>query len=134
MLRFLHRRCSSDYTGWNHMQRLVIGDIHGCYNELMALLDAAALSEDDEIIALGDIVDRGPDSEKVLAFFEIRKMADWDSLSSSQQGALYAQHVGQGVLAGLLHRARTGRLSEEYLKKMLQTPDHARRVAREIGV
>lgn len=51
------------------MQRLIIGDIHGCYAELEELLDRAALGRGDEIIALGDLVDRGPDSPRVLAFF-----------------------------------------------------------------
>jgi serine/threonine protein phosphatase 1 len=50
-------------------QTLVVGDIHGCYDEFMALLDLAGLSSDDTIIALGDIVDRGPDSVKVIEFF-----------------------------------------------------------------
>ncbi|MBN1491407.1 MAG: metallophosphoesterase [Phycisphaerae bacterium] len=50
-------------------QTIIIGDIHGCYAELRDLLDKVAPSADDRIIALGDIVDRGPDSEKVLEFF-----------------------------------------------------------------
>jgi len=48
---------------------IIIGDIHGCWDELRALLDAVAPARDDRIVALGDIVDRGPDSEKVLEFF-----------------------------------------------------------------
>lgn len=51
------------------MKRLILGDIHGCYAELRELLDKAGLSGDDEIIALGDMVDRGPDSPRVLDFF-----------------------------------------------------------------
>jgi len=51
------------------MKQLIIGDIHGCYAELLELLDRAGLSDQDEIIAIGDIVDRGPDSPRVLAFF-----------------------------------------------------------------
>lgn len=51
------------------MKQLIIGDIHGCYAELLELLDRASLSDQDEIIAVGDIVDRGPDSPRVLAFF-----------------------------------------------------------------
>jgi hypothetical protein len=47
----------------------VIGDIHGCADELQALLDRAGLSEDDEIISVGDFIDRGPDSPAVLGFF-----------------------------------------------------------------
>ena len=48
-------------------QHLVVGDIHGCYDELQALLDAAGVADDDEIIALGDVVDRGPASPQVLS-------------------------------------------------------------------
>jgi serine/threonine protein phosphatase 1 len=51
------------------MKRLIIGDIQGCYTEFQELIDKAALSADDEIIALGDMVDRGPASPQVLAFF-----------------------------------------------------------------
>jgi len=51
------------------MKTFVIGDIHGCSRELHDLLDKAGLSSEDEIIALGDILDRGPDSPGVLDFF-----------------------------------------------------------------
>src|SRR3990172_170645 len=52
------------------MQTLVIGDIHGCYAELQALLEKAGLGDDDLIIGLGDIVDRGPETPQVLDFFQ----------------------------------------------------------------
>ncbi len=52
------------------MQRLIIGDIHGCFDELQDLLALAGLVRGDEIIALGDIVDRGPQSPQVLQFFD----------------------------------------------------------------
>ena len=51
------------------MQTLVIGDIHGCYTELQALLDKAGLTEADRIISIGDCVDRGPETPEVLRFF-----------------------------------------------------------------
>ncbi|MFC1755304.1 metallophosphoesterase [Thermoproteota archaeon] len=54
------------------MKRLIIGDIHGCYTELQELLSKAGVTLSDEIIALGDIVDRGPDSPQVLEFFRGR--------------------------------------------------------------
>ncbi|MBI3941596.1 MAG: metallophosphoesterase [Chloroflexi bacterium] len=57
------------------MKRLIIGDIHGCYRELQELLDKAAPSAQDEIIALGDLVDRGPDSPLVLDFFRRNERA-----------------------------------------------------------
>ena len=44
----------------------VISDIHGCYNEYMALLEKLCLSEKDHLYVLGDAVDRGPAPVKVL--------------------------------------------------------------------
>jgi serine/threonine protein phosphatase 1 len=54
---------------------LVIGDIHGCYHELMDLLDMAGIGVDEDILAVGDIVDRGPDSQRVLDFVQQRPSA-----------------------------------------------------------
>lgn len=51
------------------MKTLIVGDIHGCWDEFDALLDAAALGADDRIISVGDLVDRGPQSPRVLRFF-----------------------------------------------------------------
>ncbi len=52
------------------MQTLVIGDIHGCYDELQALLDKTGLTEGDAIVSVGDCVDRGPETPVVLDFFQ----------------------------------------------------------------
>ena len=75
------------------MRRLVIGDIHGCFDELQDLLDAAALAEQDQIIALGDIVDRGPDSLRVLSFFAAT--ANACSLMGNHERKHVRSHRGQ---------------------------------------
>lgn len=54
------------------MTRLIVGDIHGCHEEFQDLLDRAGPASGDEIIALGDLVDRGPDSPRVVDFFRTR--------------------------------------------------------------
>tara|TARA_B100000959_G_scaffold218548_1_gene230686 strand:- start:4507 stop:5289 length:783 start_codon:yes stop_codon:yes gene_type:complete len=43
-----------------------IGDIHGCRGTFEKLLGTLQLSEGDEVICIGDLIDRGPDSEGVL--------------------------------------------------------------------
>ncbi|OYP36547.1 metallophosphoesterase family protein [Rhodopirellula sp. MGV] len=48
------------------MRRFVIGDIHGCSKALRTLIDTIAPTEQDELIFLGDYVDRGPDSRGVI--------------------------------------------------------------------
>ncbi len=54
------------------MQTLVIGDIHGCYDELQSLLDKVGLTDTDAIISIGDCIDRGPETPEVLSFFSER--------------------------------------------------------------
>jgi len=54
---------------------LVVGDIHGCYDELMDLLSLAGIGIEDEIWALGDIIDRGPKNKDVLDFFYLNDNA-----------------------------------------------------------
>lgn len=45
---------------------IVIGDLHGCYEETCELLDAVKATENDRVIFLGDLVDRGPDNDKCV--------------------------------------------------------------------
>jgi serine/threonine protein phosphatase 1 len=45
---------------------LAIGDIHGCPDQLLEILEKAKEYPDYKLIFLGDYIDRGPDSEKVL--------------------------------------------------------------------
>ncbi len=45
---------------------IAIGDIHGCDQEFSALLDRLSPTSDDRIILLGDLVNRGPNSRRVL--------------------------------------------------------------------
>jgi len=50
----------------------VIGDIHGCLNELLRMLDVIAFSEGDRVYLAGDYVDRGPKSLETLRWLEGR--------------------------------------------------------------
>jgi serine/threonine protein phosphatase 1 len=45
---------------------IAIGDIHGCDTALSVLLRALAPTADDTIVALGDVVDRGPDTRACI--------------------------------------------------------------------
>ena len=50
------------------MANLIIGDIHGCYDELMRLLEKAGFSSSDTLWLTGDLVARGPKSLEVIRF------------------------------------------------------------------
>lgn len=45
---------------------IAIGDIHGCHLEFAELLERLELTKDDRLILVGDLVNRGPDSCKVI--------------------------------------------------------------------
>src|SRR4029077_14244982 len=56
------------------MRCYVIGDIHGCLDELRYLIDGLPLESGDRLIFLGDYVDRGPNSKGVLTYIlELQK-------------------------------------------------------------
>jgi Predicted phosphohydrolases len=48
---------------------IVIGDIHGCYDELMDLLKKVELTIEDRVFAVGDLTVKGPKSREVLELF-----------------------------------------------------------------
>lgn len=48
---------------------IVIGDIHGCYDELVALLYRVRLTADDRVVAVGDLIVKGRKNKDVLDLF-----------------------------------------------------------------
>ena len=48
---------------------IVVGDVHGCYDELMALMEKIDLGEKDRVICVGDLITKGPKSKEVLELF-----------------------------------------------------------------
>ncbi len=51
------------------MTTLIVGDIHGCFDELMHLVAKADFAPSDLIVSVGDLVDRGPKSYEVVRYF-----------------------------------------------------------------
>ncbi|MCD8221299.1 MAG: metallophosphoesterase [Clostridiales bacterium] len=49
------------------MRNLIIGDVHGCFDELEVLLNRVIFNQEkDRLIFIGDLMDRGPKSYEVL--------------------------------------------------------------------
>lgn len=48
------------------MRTIIVGDVHGCADELAALLDAVAFTSGDRLVFVGDLVARGPNTLGVL--------------------------------------------------------------------
>ncbi|WP_284014401.1 metallophosphoesterase family protein [Halobaculum litoreum] len=58
----LHRRV--DVSAWSDVY--VVGDVHGCPDELDRLLAALDVTDDDLVVFVGDLVRKGPDSKGVV--------------------------------------------------------------------
>lgn len=53
----------------NRNKRLIIiGDVHGCLDELKELILALSLTTNDSIYFIGDLIDRGPDTIGTIKF------------------------------------------------------------------
>lgn len=50
------------------MREIVLTDIHGCYEELMRLLESIRFGGDDLLVGASDCLDKGPYSAKVIKF------------------------------------------------------------------
>jgi len=48
------------------MRTLIIGDVHGCLDELQELLARCRQTPDDRVVLVGDLVAKGPDSVGVV--------------------------------------------------------------------
>jgi len=45
---------------------LIVGDIHGCREEVEDLLEESGWTQDDQLVSVGDLVAKGPDSRGVV--------------------------------------------------------------------
>lgn len=73
------------------MRTFAIGDIHGCYDELYALVthlivEQGLKPEKDRVVFLGDYIDRGPNTKKVL-----ETLIEWEERYPHWQ-FLYGNH------------------------------------------
>ena len=48
---------------------IVVGDIHGCFDELKDLLKKIKLKRTDRVVSVGDLVSKGPKTPQVLDLF-----------------------------------------------------------------
>lgn len=106
---------------------IVIGDIHGCSDELEDLLEKVSPGHNDKVVLLGDLVNRGPHSHRVV---EIARKNHFLSLMGNHELRLlqYRQTKDPSLLK-VYDFTTLDKLREEdwhYLEKMQgfhETPD-----------
>ncbi|MEI9954664.1 MAG: metallophosphoesterase family protein [Pseudomonadota bacterium] len=70
---------------------IFIGDVHSCAAELAELLSAVAVSADDQVFFVGDLLTRGPDPLGVLRLF--RTLRARSAIGNHEQRLLAARHA-----------------------------------------
>ena len=65
-----------------------IGDIHGCLEPLRELLAQLRVGPQDELVFLGDYIDRGPDSKGVLDYLVAERKPNWHLLRGNHEQML----------------------------------------------
>jgi bis(5'-nucleosyl)-tetraphosphatase (symmetrical) len=81
------------------MRHIIIGDVHGCIDELKELVQLLAPAADNQLIFIGDLIDRGPDSSGV-----VRQVVQWSKqmdvkliLGNHEEKFLrYVKHIKDG--------------------------------------
>jgi serine/threonine protein phosphatase 1 len=84
-----------------------IGDIHGCVDELSRLLDAIPATSGDTVVFVGDYIDRGPSSRRVIEL-----LLDWRTRTPAQVVFLKGNH--EDMALGFLGRG--GQWGEAWLR------------------
>lgn len=90
---------------------IIVGDLHGCLDELSALLREVSFRPGDRLIAVGDLVGKGPDGAGVVRFL---REHGHEAVRGNHDEKLLSWRRGERdkPLAGA-HRADALRLSED---------------------
>ena len=103
-------------------RQIVIGDVHGCFEELKLLLEKVKYnSQHDELIFLGDLINKGPQSVEVLKF--VKKGNHRSIVGNHELGFLRAQVDESFLNKGFLKLTEElGSDLEEYVEWIKSLP------------
>jgi len=104
------------------MRQIIIGDIHGCFDELVTLLEKVKFNkEEDELIFLGDLINKGPYSVKVLEF--VKGNGYRSILGNHEMGFLRALDNDKYMKGGFLKiKNELGAQLDEYAQWIRELP------------
>lgn len=90
---------------------IVVGDIHGCYDELLELLDRAAFGEHDRLVSVGDLIVKGWKNREVLERFMSDRRCS--AVLGNHDRALLRYWRGEGVTLKESQQACRAELEDE---------------------
>ena len=88
------------------MRLIAIGDIHGHLDKLLDLIDQIQPTIDDQLVFLGDYIDRGPDSKGVLDYLMV--------LQQQHPETVFLRGNHEQLILDALHEAHPERLPADW--------------------
>lgn len=89
---------------------IILGDIHGCHDELVDLLDRAGAGPDDRVVSVGDMLRKGPYPDRCAELWRERRYA---AVLGNQEAKILDKR----------HARWSGWTSPEPDRRMLRRPD-----------
>jgi serine/threonine protein phosphatase 1 len=105
---------------------LAVGDIHGCRDLLQQLMQQVAPSAEDQVVFLGDYIDRGPDSRGVIDYLlEFRQRWPQTVFLKGNHEAMFLDFLaGHERLRYLLNGGEATLSGYRERGKLMIPPDH----------
>jgi hypothetical protein len=72
---------------------LVVGDVHGCLDELKELLSLSGFRDSDRLLSVGDIIDRGPKIPQTVDF--LRSLPKFGHVIGNHEYSLFQHEMGK---------------------------------------
>jgi diadenosine tetraphosphatase ApaH/serine/threonine PP2A family protein phosphatase len=104
---------------------VVVGDIHGCHEELLDLMDHVGPTDGDRVISVGDLVTKGPGNAAVIDFF--RAGTNTSAVIGNHDRVLLEKYLGHDVKLETFHVqaiAEFGDRFGEYMKWVAALPHY----------
>ena len=81
----------------------IIGDIHGCYNTLLRLINQIPFKKGDKLVFVGDYIDRGKYSKQVVSYIkELVELGDAIALKGNHEDMAISFYNGQNYFDQLV--------------------------------
>ena len=92
------RICSTAAGNVRHRRTIAIGDIHGCDQALLELLEQVDPTADDTLVTLGDYIDRGPNLRGVLdILIRLRTQCNLVALLGNHEQMLFSARASHAM-------------------------------------
>ena len=104
---------------------VIVGDIHGCYQELLDLMDRVGPAAGDRVISVGDLVTKGPNNNAVIDFFRAEK--NRSAVIGNHDRVLLDKYSGRDVKLETFHAQAIAEFGErlgEYMEWVAALPPY----------